>query len=252
MTTHTLDEPGIGPVDITFTDDGEGRPFLFLHGGGGPDTVAGFAARFATRRGVRTLTPIHPGFGGTPRPAGLTTVRDLAAVYVALLDDLDLTDVTVVGNSIGGWIAAEVGLLGSPRVGQIVLVNAVGIVVPGHPIADFFSLTMDQVSQLSFHDPEPFRIDPTTLPPAAQQVAAANRATLAVYSGAGMSDPGLAGRLAAMTTPTLVLWGESDRIVDVDYGRAFAKAIPTATFEVLENTGHMPQIETPDALLQAI
>ena len=58
---------------------------------------------------------------------GLDRVADLATVYSGLLDVLDLTDVTVIGNSIGGWIAAELGLLGSPRVGRLVMVDAVGI-----------------------------------------------------------------------------------------------------------------------------
>ena len=133
----------------------------------------------------------------------------------------------MIGNSIGGWITAEMALLASPRVSGVVLVDAVGIEVPGHPIADFFSLTMDQVFTLSFHNPEPFRIDPATLPPAAQAIAAGNRAALAAYAGAAMSDPTLAGRLARLELPTLVLWGDSDQIVDPGYGRAYAAAIPT-------------------------
>ncbi len=81
---------------------------------------------------------------------------------------------------------------------------------------------------------------------------AGNRATLAVYAGTAMNDPTLAGRLSAVRTPTRVLWGDSDQIVDPDYGRAFAAAIPSARFQLLTGTGHMPQLETPDQLLQAI
>jgi pimeloyl-ACP methyl ester carboxylesterase len=245
----TLTLPTTGPVEVTLTDRGQGHPFLLLHGGGGPQTVAGFADLLAGTHPARVITPVHPGFGGTSRPAALTRVADLASVYAALLAELDLTDVTVVGNSIGGWIAAELALLGSPRVGSIILVNAVGIEVPGHPIADFFSLTPDQVSRLSFHDPDRFGIDPSTLPPAVQAAMPGNRAALAAYAGATMNDPGLSARLAGVTTPTLVLWGESDQIVDADYGRTFAGAIPGAQFQLLTGTGHMPQIETPEQLL---
>jgi len=251
-TTCTVILPGADPVDVAVSDYGDGQPFLLLHGGGGPDTVAGFGELFAKTHHVRVIVPTHPGFGGTTRPGGLTSVRDLAALYVALAGQLGLEDVTVIGNSIGGWIAAEMALLASPRISGAVLVNAVGIEVPGHPIADFFSLTMDQVFTLSFHNPEPFRIDPATLPPAAQAIASGNRAALATYAGTAMSDPTLAGRLAHLKLATVILWGDSDQIADPGYGRAYADAIPLARFQLLKDTGHLPQLETPDQLMQAI
>jgi len=242
----------IGPVDVTVSEYGDGRPFLLLHGGGGPDTVTGFGELFAKTHHVRVIVPTHPGFGGTARPAALTSIPGLAALYVALIDQLGADDVTVIGNSIGGWITAEMALLASPRISGAVLVDAVGIEVPGHPIADFFSLSMDQVFTLSFHNPGPFRIDPATLPPATQAIAAGNRAALATYAGTAMSDPTLAGRLAHVELATLVLWGDSDQIADPGYGRAYADAIPLARFQLLKDTGHLPQLETPDQLMNAI
>jgi pimeloyl-ACP methyl ester carboxylesterase len=157
-----------------------------------------------------------------------------------------------VGNSIGGWIAAEMALLHSPRVSAAVLADAAGIEVPGHPVADFFSLTLDQVAQLSYYDPDKFRIDPASLPPAVQAAMPGNRASLAAYAGTTFADPTLAGRLADITVPTLVLWGEADQICDPDYGRAYAAAIPTAQFRLLRRTGHLPQLETPGQLLDAV
>ena len=250
--TYSVDLAGIGPVEVSVADYGSGQPFLLLHGGAGPASVTGFAERFAAAHQVRVLAPTHPGFGGTARPEALDSIAGLAALYLALIDQLGLTDVTVIGNSIGGWITAEIALLRSPRVSGIVLIDAVGIEVPGHPVADFFSLTMDQVFTLSFHNPAPFSIDPSTLPPAAQAVAAGNRAAIATYAGASMSDPALAGRLGTLEIPTLVLWGDSDGIVDLDYGRAYAAAIPMARFQVLPATGHSPQLETPDQVIHAI
>ena len=250
--THTVPVDGIGLVEVTIAEYGSGQPFLLLHGGGGPDTVTGFGELFAKTHDVAVIVPTHPGFGGTARPGALTSIRDLAALYVALIGQLELDDVTVIGNSIGGWIAAEMALLASPRVSGAILVDAVGIEVPGHPIADFFSLTMDQVFTLSFHNPEPFRIDPATLPPAAQAIAAGNRAALATYAGTAMSDPTLAARLTHLELPTLVLWGDSDQIAGPGYGRAYATAIPHARFQLLKDTGHLPQLESPHQLMNAI
>jgi pimeloyl-ACP methyl ester carboxylesterase len=252
-----------------FAEHGAGRPVLLLHGGGGPQTVAGFGARLAAELPARVVVPTHPGFGGTPDD--LTTIRGLARVYADLLDDLGLNDVLVVGNSIGGWIAAELALLntppadeprggevrggevraGAPRVGALVVVDGVGLQVPGHPVVDFFSLTLPEVADFSYHDPDAFRIDPSKLPPEAQALLAANRETLAVYASA-MEDPTLQTRLAAITVPTTVIWGDSDRIADPTYGRAYADAIPGARFELLRDTGHLPQLESPDLLLKIL
>jgi pimeloyl-ACP methyl ester carboxylesterase len=249
----TISLPGVGPVDLTLSDRGSGRTFLLLHGGAGPDSVAGFAQRLAASAEVRVLTPSHPGFGGTARPDGLQRVAQLAALYAALLDELDLRDVVVVGNSIGGWIAAEMALLRSPRIAAAIVVDAAGIAVDGHPCADVFALSLDELMQLSYHDPARFRIDPSSFPPAQRAVFAANRAALAVYGGQpSMIDPTLRGRLAGIAVPTLVVWGESDRVVDLAYGRAYADAIPGSRFVSLPETGHVPPIESPERLLRAI
>jgi pimeloyl-ACP methyl ester carboxylesterase len=250
-TTYPLTITGVGPVDVTVSQRGTGRDILLLHGGAGPQSVDLIADLLAAGN-ARVLTPTHPGFGGTPRPAALSSIGGLASVYLGLLDELDVHDVTVVGNSIGGWIAAEMAVTGSPRISGLVLVDAVGIEVSGHPVVDFFSLNLDQVAQLSYHDPIKFRIDPTAMPPAQREIMAGNRAALAAYAGTAMVDPTLNERIGAITVPTLVLWGDSDQIVDPEYGRAWAAAIPSARFQLLSNTGHVPQIETPELVLEAI
>jgi pimeloyl-ACP methyl ester carboxylesterase len=239
-----------GDVPLTGDERGDGRAVLLLHGGAGPVSVAGFADLLAERTGARVVVPVHPGFGGTPRPEGLATVAGLAELYDGLLDALGLDDVVVVGNSIGGWIAAELALRHPSRLGGLVLVDAVGIELDGHPVAG--SLPPAELIAHSWYDPSKARIpDPASLPPAAREILLGNQAALAVYGGA-MSDPGLRARLAGVDVPALVVWGEADRIGDVDYGRAYAAAIPGARFELLPRTGHVPQLETPEALLDVL
>jgi len=252
-TIRTIDVEGVGPVELTVEDRGEGRPYLVLHGGAGPQSVSGFAQLLAEKGDGRVVTPTHPGFGGTPRPDALDGVAKLATLYRGLLDELGLEDVTVVGNSVGGWIAAELALLGSPRISRMVLLDAVGIEVEGHPVADVSGLPLPEIQALSFHDPAPFRVDPATVPEAQKATMAANAATLTVYAGSqAMADPTLVARLSGITVPTLVLWGESDRIVEPIYGQVYAAAIPGARFEILPGTGHVPQIETPELVIEAI
>ncbi|SDP18519.1 Pimeloyl-ACP methyl ester carboxylesterase [Nakamurella panacisegetis] len=237
-----------GGVEITFYDHDRARVFLLLHGGAGAGSVRGFADLLAERTRSRVLVPTHPGFGGTARPEDLTTTRDLAAAYVALLDELDLTDVTVVGNSFGGWIAAEMALLASPRVSSAVIVDGIGIEVDGHPMTDVGGLAPADLAALAFHDPAK-----APRPPAgAAGGPSPDVAAIIGYAGPTMSDPSLLDRLSVLDVPVHVVWGQSDGVVGLDYGRAYADAIPTATFTVLPRSGHLPQLETPEELLRAI
>lgn len=246
--TETL--PSVLP-ELTVTDAGDGPAVLLLHGGAGPMSVAGLAELLAAS-GRRVLTPVHPGFSGTPYRAGTVDVAGLAALYAAVLAELDLHAVTVVGSSLGGWVAAELALLAPDRIGSLVLIDAIGIDVPDHPVADVPNLTPEQVTDLAFHDPDRFRIDPATLPPEAQAAMAADGAALAAYTGGSPVDPTLAGRLGGITVPTLVLWGDDDGIVGPGYGQAYAAAIPGARFRLIESAGHLPQLEAPEPTLRAI
>jgi pimeloyl-ACP methyl ester carboxylesterase len=253
MPNQTVKLEPYGSVDLSYAERGTGRPVLLLHGGAGPLSVQGLSQSLAERLAVRVIVPTHPGFGGTPRPEWLIGVPRLAAVYARFLQDLDLTDVTVVGSSIGGWVAAELTLLDQPRISQLVLSDAGGIEVEGHPVADIFTLTPQQISELSFHNPAAFAINPATMTDQARAGMAANRVALAAYGGKPpVNDATLRHRLGSLNVPTLVLWGESDRIMDTVYGRAYAAAIPSAEFHLVPKAGHLPFMEAPEPFLDAV
>ena len=262
MTTETttvttiVSVTGLGDIPVTFTERGSGQPVLLLHGGAGAFSVAGFADLLASSGPARVITPVHPGFDGTPRPEGLAGIAALAGVYRQLLRDLGVSDVCVIGNSIGGWIAAELALAESAapdrRVSSAVLVDAAGLQIDAAPMADFFSLTLDQVFELSFFDPAPFRIDPATMTPERAATGAANRSALQAYAGTEMTDRTLLGRLPDVRIPVLVVWGAADRMVPPEHGKAYAEAIPGAQFLLITDAGHLPQLETPAELLAAV
>ncbi|HZR53015.1 MAG TPA: alpha/beta hydrolase [Streptosporangiaceae bacterium] len=246
--TRTFQVGSVGLVEVTVADRDHTRPFLLLHGGGGVLTMAGFADLLAERTHSRVLLPTHPGFGGTPKPEWLTSVRRLAQAYVTLLEESGLTDVTVIGNSFGGWLAAEIALRHSPRVSGIVIIDGIGIEVPGHPMTDVSGLSPAEIRSFSFHDPSKAAAPPN----AGDTGPSPDVQALIGYAGPAMSDPTLAGRLGGLDVPAHVLWGESDRIVDPEYGKAYAAAIPFSTFTLLPRTGHLPQVETPEELLGAL
>lgn len=251
FTPQTRIETFADGLTVRIDERGTGRPLLVLHGGGGPQSVSGFAA--AVSEHAHVLSPIHPGFAGEPRPEWFNSIDDLALTYLELLERLDLHEVMVVGFSIGGWIASELAVRDTTRLGSIVLVDAVGIQVEGHQIADVFPLTPDELSALSYHNPAAFRIDPATLRPDQIAAMAANFQALGVYGREpGMHDPKLRRRLGRVTIPALVVWGESDGVVDPDYGRAYAQSLPNARFKLIPEAGHVPQIEQPERLLTLV
>ena len=247
-----LDLPGGLPLTFDEYGDPAGTPMLVLHGGGGPRTVAGLAAALAGHAFV--LAPTHPGFDGTPRPDRFDGMDDLALAYLDLLDRLDLTNVLVLGSSIGGWIAAEMALRDNHRrIGGLVLLNAVGIRAGGgDDVVDTRPLNPAELGALAFHNPA-LRPDPATFGPEQLAVLAANQRTLAVYGGAAFThDPKLRRRLHRVTVPTLVVWGEQDGVAPLGYGRAYAGAFPRGRFVPVPEAGHFPHIEQPARTMAAI
>lgn len=234
-------------LSLTLSEAGTGRPVLILHGGGGPATVAGLAQYLS--RTAHTITPVHPGWDGTHRPGWLTGVDDLALAYLHHLRDRGLHDVLVVGSSLGGWTAAEMAV--HDTVGIItglVLIDAVGVQVDAEPITDIFTLDARGVAEHSWHDPDRYYLDPATLPADELSRRQANMATMRVLAGDPyMHDPSLLRRLRGVQVPTLLLWGESDRIVTPAYGAAYADAFGNGRLEVIPEAGHLPQIEQPEA-----
>jgi pimeloyl-ACP methyl ester carboxylesterase len=240
-------------LTVRFDERGNssGRPILILHGGGGPQTVAGLAAGLSR---ARVLVPTHPGFAGEPRPEWFDSIDDLAIAYLDLLERLDLQDVLVIGSSVGGWIASAMALRDtSRRLRGLVLINAVGIQVDGHPVPDVSTLSPVELSALSFHNPAAFRIDPSTVTP--EQIAArkANVQTLYVYDRERLGgDPKLRRRLSRVSIPVLVVWGESDRVADPEYGRVYAQSFPHARFELIPEAGHLPHLEQSERTLNLV
>ena len=244
----------INGIRVETIDKGRGRPLLFLHPGIGIDPAAPVLDRLA--ESTRLIAPSHPGFGGSEQPRSFNTIDDLAYFYLDLIDTLDVAGVTVVGVSLGGWIAAEMAVKSTQRLSRLVLANAVGIKVGGRQtrdIADIFAVTEQELNALAYYDPRLAARDYKSMPDAAVRTVARNREATARYGWSPyLHDPKLKGRLHRIRIPTLFLWGTGDRILSQDYGRAYCAAIPGARFETIERAGHFPHVEQPDAFARRV
>jgi pimeloyl-ACP methyl ester carboxylesterase len=252
--TRHIELSGIG---VEVTERGKGRPLLLLHPGhpaGRIDPAARIVEVLAET--MRVIVPTHPGFGMTPAPAKLTSIDDLAYLYLDLMDAIELRDCVVVGLSLGGWIAAEMAVKTTERLSHLVLVDALGIKCgdrESRDIADIYAITDKQLAELVYADPKSMARDVKALPESELTLMARAREATGRYAWTPyMHDPKLKGRLHRIGIPTLVLWGEADRVVSPDYGRGFAAAIPDAQFALIEGAGHFPHLEQPGALARRI
>ena len=257
----TAAEPRLNRTELTgvaveMVVAGTGRPVLFLHGGhpsGRIDPGARLIEMLAENH--QLIAPTHPGFGTTPAPANLTTIDDLAYLYLDLIESMNLRDVVLAGASLGGWIAAEMAIR-TERLSHLVLIDAVGIKAGDREtrdIADIFAITDRQLAELAYADPQRMVRDPKQLPEEELILMARSREATGRYAWSPyMHDPKLKARLHRIHVPALVLWGEADRIVTPDYGRAFTAAIAGSRFAMIENAGHFPHLEQPNAVARAI
>ncbi|XXX81472.1 alpha/beta hydrolase [Sorangium sp. So ce134] len=104
---------------------------------------------------------------------------------------------------------------------------------------------------LSFHDPARFAARLAS--PESAKHMPDNQRALRVYAGEPfMHDPTLRARHGQLSVPSLVVWGESDRIVDLEYGRRYAASMPGSVFKPVSGAGHFPQIERADEVIQVL
>jgi pimeloyl-ACP methyl ester carboxylesterase len=141
VSTDLLSAIKINGIRIDAIERGTGAPLLFLHPGIGIDPNAPVLDRLASR--ARLIAPTHPGFGNSDQPPAFDSVDDLSYFYLDLMEEFDLNNVTLVGVSLGGWVAAATAIKSTARIARLVLANAVGIKVGGREtrdIADIYAM----------------------------------------------------------------------------------------------------------------
>ncbi len=225
---------------------GSGPPLLYLHGARGAAEWLPFMELLAQRFDV--IVPEHPGFGGSDMPDWLDNIGDLAYFYLDLMDELGLDGVHLVGTSLGGWIAAEIAVRSSAKLKSLVLSASAGIHVKGVSKGDIFLWSPETFARNLFHDQAFADAQPRQPVGEAEQMAdMKNRLASAKLAWQPrLYNPHLAKWLHRIKLPTLILWGDDDKVIPPAYGPAFAKLIPGARLEVIKNCGHVPQVEQAD------
>ncbi len=239
-----------GPLHVARS--GSGTPLLVLHHDIGSLERLPFYDALARQHTV--LVPSHPGYDKSERPAWVRNVRDVAVVYQGLIAQRGLTDVTLVGLGFGGWIAAEMATMNPRGFRRLVVVGAMGIKPERGEIADQALVSYIDYVRLGFADQKVYdRIFGAETPTATLEQWDLNREmTFRIAWKPYMYNPSLPHLLGSVATPTLVVWGRDDRIVPLECGERYVKALPNAMLEVIDGAGHFAEMEKPEQLARLI
>jgi pimeloyl-ACP methyl ester carboxylesterase len=236
-----------------------GRPLVYLHSAMGEGPGASVLEDLADS--YQVIAPLFPGFGESE---GIEQIDDISDAVFHLLDlweALGLSEgPTVVGASLGGWMAAELAMRDPASVGHLVLVNPAGLYIAGHPIKEIFGRQPGDLAEDLFADQQhpvaqlmhqaqamlrgegsiPFEL----LKPTLQSLAATAKVAWNPY----LHDPKLQRRLYRITAATLVVHGAQDRLIPRAHAAAYARGIAGARLVDVEGAGHLLALEKPAEL----
>jgi pimeloyl-ACP methyl ester carboxylesterase len=236
-------EFAIRGVTITLYRAGHGPRVLFLHGAGGVPQWLPFFDALA--EGHEILVPEHPGFGGSDDPPWIRSTADLALFYLDLVEAMGLDRIHLIGNSLGGWLAAEILIRDRSRFRSLVQLAPAGIRVKGVPCGDNFIWGPEEAVRNLYHD-QSFADRVLALQPDAAQLdlMLKNRFTVAKLGWQPRwFDPDLEKWLHRVKLPALVVWGDDDRIMPSAYAALWRERLPDARLLMVEGCGHLPHVE---------
>ncbi len=264
---HDVEGSPVNVIELGPERAPAGQPLVFVHGlsGSWPNWLEQLAV-FAEEHRVIALD--LPGFGHSPMPPETISMAAYARMLDRLLDQLGIDAAAFVGNSMGGFIGAELAISFPQRVERLVLVSAAGIsthqprgAVRGMPALRRLERVLmaagawaasksDTVARrerlrdvaLGVVVRHPGRLDPAL---AAEQVRGAGKPGF-MQGLEAVIEYDVRDRLGEIACPTLIVWGERDRLISVRDADVFAELIPDSRRVIFKDTGHMAMLEHPE------
>jgi len=238
-------------VETRVKTAGSGPPVVFLHGAYGLQWDP-FLDNLSQSHTV--YAPEHPGTtpGAPDALKPLDNLWDLVLYYYELFDELGLDSPAVIGHSFGGMVAAEIAATNPERVSKLILIDPIGLWRDDQPIRNWMTTSFGDLPKYLFAD--------QNLPLAQMMAAAARMTNLTdeqmdmqiqiMWSAActgkfvwPIPDKGLKKRIHRIQAPTLIVWGRQDGIALPVYADEFAGRIKNSRVELIDNAGHVPQME---------
>ncbi len=258
----------LGPGQASPATQTGGQAIVFVHG------LSGCWANWLEQLPVlarehRVVSLDLPGFGYSPMPSQQISISGYARLLDRMLGELEIDAAALVGNSMGGFIAAELAIAFPQRVERLVLISAAGISTTAHPGSTRALPTLRRLETVLANSgarlasrPEHLarraRLrdallyvvvrHPSRLPAAlaAEQLRGAGKPGF-IQGLEAVIDYDIRERLPEIACPTLVVWGDGDRLISVGDADVFVELIPDSRKVIFEDTGHMAMLERPAA-----
>ncbi len=253
-----------------YVDLGSGPVVVLVHGDGETARDWRWVAPAIAAAGHRVVAPSLPGHGATAETRSYA-MEDLAAWLGRFLDRLTIDRVTVGGNSIGGIMAIHLALQQPQRVTRLLLIDSAGLGNAVNPVLGLETLPALGEAAVSlalmpggpqlratvraqnlfaqpWRVPPEWWLDQVRWGSGRPLLAASLACKRAILDAAGQFHLVL-DRLPGLKVPTLVVWGALDQVVPLVHGQAASRLLPHCRLEVLPTAGHVPHVESPDALL---
>lgn len=250
LSTQTIDDG-----QLRLWSAGSGSPLLFLHGFEHHPGDAPFLQRLAQSHTV--YAPELPGYGESSGFESIHDIFDVAMRFRRLIENLGTGAVDVIGHCLGGMIAGEFAATSPHLVRKLVLVDAWGLWIDDQQPADPFVLNPEQLKHAKWHDVaaadrETSIAQVNADAPNAEMLQRQQNLGAATKFMWPIADRGLSRRLPYVSTPTLIVHGESDGLIPSAYADEFARLLPNAEVARISGAGHLPQVEREDEFIAAV
>jgi len=212
-----------GKFSLEMQTYGSGDPLLFIHGAGGLMPVEPFLEDLG--KNFKVYAPQFPGYGESTGNEHIDDISDAVLFYHELMDELGIPTANIVGHSMGGMLAAEVAAYDVHRAKKLVLIAPAGFWIDEVPIPDLFAAQLTEIAPLLFHDPNsPAAQMMTAIPTDFKEletmyVERVKRLATASKFLWPIPDRGLKKRAYRIKAPTLLLWGDDDKLIPPAYAK---------------------------------
>jgi pimeloyl-ACP methyl ester carboxylesterase len=244
MSKFVREELTINGVKTVVHSAGKGDPLVFFHGAGTADGFA-FAEEWADK--FRVIVPYHPGFGESGDDPSFTTIHDYVMHYLDLFDALKVDKLNLVGISMGGYLASTFASEHGHRIKKLVLMAPYGLHVPEHPTVDIIAIPGEEILGMLVAN---FDVLKKGLPekPDAEFIGARYReaTSFARLFWEHPADFKLPRYLHRVTIPTLIVWGQEDKLIPVQQAQTWSTLIPNAEVMTVKGAGHLAHLDKPE------